>query len=66
MGNKLKQRRKELELTIYDLAEKTGLSPTYISNLENEQKTNPSKEVMERISFNLGKSVSELFFNNIL
>lgn len=65
MGNKLKQRRKELELTIYNLAEKTGLSPTYISNLENEQKTNPSKDVMEKISLILGQSVSELFFNNI-
>lgn len=65
MGNKLKLRRKELELTVYDLAKKTGLSPTYISNLENEQKTNPSKEVMEKIAFNLGESVSELFFNNI-
>lgn len=62
MGNKLKQRRKELDLTIYELAEKTGLSAAYISNLENEQKTNPSKEVMEKIARNLKKTVSELFF----
>lgn len=62
MGNKLKQRRKELDLTVYNLAEKTGLSAAYISNLENEQKTNPSKEVMIKIANNLGKTVSELFF----
>lgn len=62
MGNKLKQRRKELELTVYDLAKKTGLSAAYISNLENEQKTNPSKEVMVKIAHNLGKTVSDLFF----
>lgn len=49
-------------MSIYELAKKTGLSPTYISNLENEQKTNPSKDVMEKISTNLGKTVSELFF----
>lgn len=62
MGDKLKQRRKELDFTVYDLAKKTGLSATYISNLENEQKTNPSKEVMSKIAYNLGKTVSELFF----
>jgi len=62
MGNKLKITRQELKLSIYDLAEKTGLSPTYISNLENEQKTNPSKSVMEKLAKHLNKSVTELFF----
>lgn len=62
MGNKLKKRRKELEMSVYELAEKTGLSATYISNLENEQKTNPSKETMEKISRELKITVSELFF----
>ncbi|MDI9215982.1 helix-turn-helix domain-containing protein [Clostridium tertium] len=62
MGIKLKQRRKELEMSVYDLAKKTGISPAYISNLENGQKNNPSKDVMEKISISLGKTVSELFF----
>lgn len=62
MGNKLKKRRKELDMSVYELAEKTGLSATYISNLENEQKTNPSKETMEKISRELKITVSELFF----
>lgn len=50
MANKLKIKRKDLDLSVYDLAKITGLSPTYISNLENEQKTNPSKETMEKIA----------------
>lgn len=62
MGNKLKIKRKELDLSVYDLAEQTGLSATYISNLENEQKTNPSKETMEKLAVKLKTSVAELFF----
>lgn len=62
MGNKLKRKRKDLELSVYDLAEMTGLSPTYISNLENEQKTNPSKETMEKIADSLNSTVPELFY----
>lgn len=62
MGNQLKITRKNLNLSVYELAEKTGLSATYISNLENEQKTNPTREVMEKIAKQLNKSVAELFF----
>lgn len=62
MGDKLKKRRKELELSVYELAEKTGLSATYISNLENEQKKNPSKETMEKIAANLDCNVTDIFF----
>lgn len=62
MGDKLKKRRKELELSVYELAEKTGLSATYISNLENEQKKNPSKETMEKIAANLQCDVTDIFF----
>ncbi|HAK43945.1 MAG TPA: XRE family transcriptional regulator [Clostridium sp.] len=62
MGNKLKTRRKELDISVYKLAEMTGLSVTYISNLENEQRTNPSKDVMEKIAEHLKSNVIELFF----
>lgn len=62
MGIKLKDRRKELNMSVYDLAEKTGLSATYISNLENEQKSNPTKEVMGKIAKELKTNVAKLFF----
>lgn len=62
MENKLKDKRKDLDLSVYDLAEMTGLSPAYISNLENEQKTNPSKRTMEKIATSLNSTVPELFY----
>lgn len=62
MGNKLKTRRKELDMSVYELAEMTGLSVTYISNLENEQRTNPSKDTMKKIAEHLKSTVIELFF----
>jgi len=62
IGNKLKTRRKELDISVYELAEMTGLSVTYISNLENEQRTNPSKGTMEKIAEHLKSTVIELFF----
>lgn len=62
MGNKIKLKRKELEMTIYDLAKETNLSATYISNLENENKTNPSIKVMKDISKALQSTVPEIFF----
>ena len=62
MGNKLKKKRKELDMTLNELSEKTGISTTYLSNLENEQKANPTKETMEKISAALGQTVTEIFF----
>lgn len=62
MGNKLKRKRKELDMTLNELSEKTGISTTYLSNLENEQKANPTKETMEKISAALGQTVTEIFF----
>lgn len=62
MENKLKKKRKELDISVRDLANKTGLSATYLSNLENEQKTNPSKETMDKIAYSLNTTVPELFY----
>lgn len=62
MGNKLKDKRKELKMSVYDVSEKSGLSTTYISNLENNNRANPSKDVMEKIAQALESSVPELFY----
>lgn len=62
LGNKLKAKRKDMNMTIYDVAEKTHLSPTYISNLENEQKKNPSKDNMEKLARALNTTVPDLFY----
>lgn len=62
LGNKLKIIRKAKDITIYQMAERTGLSPSYISNLENNQKLNPTKESMDKIAESLDTTVAELFY----
>lgn len=62
MLNQIKQFRKQMEISVYELAKRTNLTPSYISNLENDNRTNPSKEAMERIATALEKSVPEVFF----
>lgn len=60
--NKIKELRNNLELSVYDISEKTGLTPSYINNLENGHKTNPTKDTMEKIASALGQTVSEIFY----
>ena len=60
--NRMKQIRKKKGITLTDLSKKTGLSIGYLSHLENGSRKNPSIEIMDNISKNLGKSVSNVFF----
>ncbi|AWB31557.1 helix-turn-helix domain-containing protein [Clostridium botulinum] len=60
--NKIKIIRNKLGLSVYKIAELTGLTPSYISNLENGYKTNPTKDVMDKISTALGQTVPEVFY----
>lgn len=61
--NKLKYIRKEQEMTLEKLAEKSGVSAGYLCHLENGSRTHPSIEVMERIAKALNKTIFEIFFN---
>lgn len=60
--NNIKKIRKEREMRLIDVAEKSGISVGYLSHLENGSRSNPSIDVMEKISFALLKSVTEVFF----
>ncbi|NFQ67345.1 helix-turn-helix domain-containing protein [Clostridium sporogenes] len=60
--NNIKKIRKMKKISIYKIAEDTKLTPSYISNLENGYKTNPTKEVMENIAGSLGQTVPEVFY----
>lgn len=60
--NNIKKIRNELGISVYSIAEEAGVTPSYISNLENGQRLNPTREVMLRISKVLGQTVSEVFF----
>lgn len=60
--NRIKFYRNNLGLSTYKIAELSGLTHGYISNLENDNRINPSKEVMQKISEALGESVQAIFF----
>jgi transcriptional regulator with XRE-family HTH domain len=60
--NRIKEIREKRKLSIYKIAELTGLTPSYISNLENGHKNNPTKEVMENISEALEQTVPDIFY----
>lgn len=60
--NKIKSRRKKLKMSVYDVSKITGLSPTYISNLENNNRANPTKDKMDRIAEALKTTVPKLFY----
>ncbi|QEK13745.1 helix-turn-helix domain-containing protein (plasmid) [Crassaminicella thermophila] len=59
IGTKIKVLRKEKKFTLKDLAEKTGLSISFISDIEH-QRRNPSLENLNKIAKALGIKISEL------
>jgi len=60
--NKIKFYRSNLGFSVYKIAELAGLTASYISNLENDNRTNPSREAMQKISDALKESVQAVFF----
>ncbi len=51
-------------ITVRELSNKSNVAVGYISTLENDEKeeSNPSKDVMERISKALNSTVPEIFY----
>jgi len=60
LSDVLKKERKTKKLSQKKLADKCGLSPSYIQQLELGQKTNPSLEAILKLSFALGIDVKDL------
>lgn len=56
----LKRYRKQKGLTIRELAERSGVSTAYISQLEHGNRGIPSPEVLNKLSEGLNMSYSEL------
>ncbi len=65
MKNKIKKIRKEKQMTLLDLSKKSGLSVGYLCHLEKGSRSNPSFEVMNKISKALDKSIAEVFLLQI-
>lgn len=64
IGENLKRIRKSKKITLQQLENKTGITNSYISAIENGKKNNPSQDVLERLAAALEVPVSA-FFDNI-
>jgi len=60
LGKRVSKRRKELEYTQEELAEKIGVSRAYMGFIE-QGRNAPSLEVLERLAKALKLSLSDLF-----
>ncbi len=61
-GKAIRRRRRELDLSQEELAERAEIHRTYISSIERGQR-NPSLENIEKLTKALDISISELFAN---
>lgn len=59
-GKLIREKRKELGLSLRELARRTGVSHPYLSQLENERNKNPSLEIVIKLSNELELSLSKL------
>lgn len=62
--NNIKKFRKEQNMKLKDLSQKTDLSVGYLCHLEKGTRRNPSIDTMEKVSKALNKSITETFFPN--
>lgn len=61
-NNKVKTIREQKGMTLLHLSNLSGVSVGYLCHLEKGSRSNPSLEVMEKISKALDKTVAEVFF----
>ena len=60
IGNALRQAREVRELSAVDAARASGISPAYLSRLENDAVRKPSPNVLHRLSEALGLPYADL------
>lgn len=60
IGYNISNLRKQRGYTLSELSERTGISKSYLSNIERNLKQNPSIHVMERIAFVLNVDLKML------
>lgn len=65
MNNKIKEKREEKKITQEELAIRSGVSRTTISDLENQKDINITNSTMKKIAIDgLQSSVMDIFFSN--
>lgn len=62
MGYRIKELREEKNLSQAKLAEKSGVSRTIISNLENGQSTSMTMKTLNKLAKALDTTLDQLFF----
>lgn len=62
MKNKVKEIRLSLNMSQSELAKKSNVSRTTISEIENNKLKNIESETMIKIAIALGKDIGEIFF----
>lgn len=59
LGDVLREARGRADLSLRDLAKKLGITPSYISDIENDRRV-PSEEVLGQLAGALGLELDEL------
>jgi XRE family transcriptional regulator, master regulator for biofilm formation len=60
LGDRLKKLRKEKNMSLSELAERAGVAKSYLSSIERNIQTNPSIQLLEKISSVLNVSIDQL------
>lgn len=60
IGKRIRKLRKSKGYSLSELAEKAGVSKSYLSYLERDLQTNPSLQFLQKISVSLGTSIEYL------
>ncbi|MBU5436391.1 helix-turn-helix domain-containing protein [Tissierella sp. MSJ-40] len=61
LGDRIKFFKDKKQLSTKQLSELTGLTAAYLSMIENNKRTNPSKETIEKLANALEVPIEELF-----
>ena len=61
-NNNIRELRKQKNMNLDELAREIGISTGYLCHLEKGTRSNPSTQIMARISKILEKSIEEIFF----
>lgn len=62
MGNRIRQKREEINMTQEQLAERSGVSRATISALENGVERNTTSKTLIAIASAMGATVDDIFF----
>lgn len=58
LGNNIKRIRKEKKISLNNLAKMAGISPGYLSDIENNNATNPTMDKLNNIANALGVTIN--------